>query len=129
MSEAEKQSSDATLEFEFENSFETYSNSLKELSEIQDTDQAYKLYYKVIGAIKSKYLKGPAYREVRNEINRFLKEGQSTGKDSRMAYISLLQKAGQILIEWSEKFKGQNVFDLYLRFEDLNKQWVNKNVS
>lgn len=98
------------------------------LEEIDNPQEKYDLYYKVIDRLLRKHLpKGDAYKEAREYIYEekctFL-----TGKrkdrqgirhmDSRMSYIPNMQELITIITEW---ITGQGTpYDLYVKLRDLN---------
>lgn len=98
------------------------------LEEIDNPEEKYQLYYKVINRLLMKHLpKGDAYKDAREliyeEKNTFL-----TGKrkdergirhaDGRMSYIPNMNELVNIITEWITVHGTP--YDLYIRLRDLN---------
>lgn len=101
------------------------------LGDIDDPDAKHNLYYHHLQKLlKDNLLKGnqpkvkKAREIVREEINTFLTRGKRKNKsgirggDSRMAYLSDMEKALDVVIEWV--LKNGSSIDLYNDFKKLN---------
>ena len=89
-----------------------------------DPKARYSLWYGNIYRFKLVYLKGPAYQEIRAEINLFMKEGKEKGMDSRMASQALMAEAADACRKWLLENGGQDTIELYFTFRELNKRWA-----
>lgn len=100
------------------------------LSTIDNPEEKYHLYYKVIDNIMRKHLpKGKEHEEHRKliyeEKNTFLTRGHRLGSngvrgaDSRQGYTEDMQELVSIVAAWLTS--GANMFDLYIRLRDANK--------
>jgi len=102
---------------------------MPKLPDVQDPDKAHHLYYGLYQKLLRKYLpKGDEFKKarklIRDEGNVFLKEGKSTGRDSRQAYTHLMQKAVNTIIDWYNETKGQDLFGLYNKFKEINQRYL-----
>lgn len=99
------------------------------LESIDNPEEKYELYYKVINKLLRKYLpKGDQFKKARNiiyeEKNTFLTRGHRKdktgirGADSRMSYITELDQFINIITDWIST-KG-TLFDLYTKLRELN---------
>ncbi len=97
------------------------------IPDTQDPELAHKLYYGFYRRLLTKYLpKGEEYKKarklIRDEANLFLKDGKTTGRDSRQAYTFMMQEAVNTIIDWYNETKGTNLSELYNRFKDNNEK-------
>jgi hypothetical protein len=93
------------------------------MADLQNPQYAHNLYYKQLRPLMRAYFpKGSDGRELRNEINIFLKEGYRVGRDGRQAYTKTMVQAVNVLKNWVNEFRGTQLVDLFYRFRDLNKE-------
>lgn len=99
------------------------------LEEIDNPDEKYNLYYKVVNPLLRRYLpKGEQNKKARDliyeEKNTFLTQGHRKdekgirGADGRMAYSSDITELINIITEWISAKGG--MFQLYTKIRDLN---------
>lgn len=114
-----KADSESPLRFDFVEYKTTI--DIHELNDIQDPDLSYTLYHKILGNFKRKYIpKGITGKPIRDQINLLLKEGNIKPRDGKQARHKIMEEAINIFTDWLNKYKGQNLFGLYIKYRDLN---------
>ena len=90
---------------------------------LQDPDSSYELYYKLLDKLKREHIpSGEVGQPVRDEINRFVKEGKEKGRDVRQARTSMFREAINEITTWVQESGGNDVMSLFNRFRDLNRE-------
>lgn len=120
-----------TLDFAVDGQIE-FKNEIADLmlEQIDNPDEKYNLYYKVVNRLLRKHLpKGDAYKEARDliyeEKNTFLTRGHRKDErgirnaDGRMGYIPDMAEFVNIVTEWITS-RG-TMFELYLKLRNLNE--------
>ncbi len=88
----------------------------------QNPQKAFDLYYGVIDKFKRQFIpKGKTGQPLRDEINKFLKEGKERGADGRQSFLLKMEEAINYCKEWLEAYNGDQLMQLYLKFRDLNE--------
>lgn len=119
-------SADNVSPLELDIPIEKLEDILEPIKDIQDPETAYKLYYSTYQRLLRKYLpKQNEFKSINKIIRKqgclYLKEGHTSGRDSRQAYFHRLKTISNVIIEWGNTTKGRDLFKLYNAFCDLNK--------
>lgn len=121
---------DQTLGFDFDGNIQL-KKEIEEmmLEPIDNPQEKYELYYKVVNKLLRDYLpKGDSYKQARDYIyeekNTFLTAGHRKndqgirGADGRMAYIPNIHELINMILEWISE--NGTMIDLYTKIRDKN---------
>lgn len=94
------------------------------LADLQNPEYSHKLYHKTLRYLMRLNIpKGKDGKELRDEINLFLKEGKKTGRDGKQAYTKLFVEAVNIFKQWLNDYGGSQRVELFYRFREKNKNF------
>jgi hypothetical protein len=91
--------------------------------DLQNPLKSHNLYYKQYQYYCKKCFPGKAGKKIRDLIKLFLNEGEPKGRDSRMARIPILIEAIDTISWWINKYGGNQVTELYCKFEEMNNRF------
>ncbi|ARS38100.1 hypothetical protein [Pontibacter actiniarum] len=99
------------------------------LDDTVDPEKAHTLYHKKLQRMLRQYVVADGAKQlIREQVNIFLKEGFTKGRDGKQAYYHSVEKAISVIEDWKVNTEGGDMVGLFEKFYDLNieKGYISK---